>query len=109
MPLSWDNVLRKRCAHGLACRTRSTYRRRTSAGPRCRGEGLIRPRSGASRAGRAWPPGRRFLSRRSTATVRGPGYQQRIYQGRVDFASIRGNDLDHGAAFGVTVDGLSLA
>jgi hypothetical protein len=47
MPLSWENVHRKRSAHGLACWTGSTDRRRTGSGPRCRGED---PSSGRGRA-----------------------------------------------------------
>jgi hypothetical protein len=46
------------------------------------------------------------------AQASGPGKcvgKQRIYQGRVDLASRRGNDLDHGAASGVTVHGYLLA
>jgi hypothetical protein len=46
------------------------------------------------------------------AQASGPGKcvgKQRIYQGRVDLASIRGNDLDHGAACCVTVDGFCSA
>jgi hypothetical protein len=58
--------------------------------------------------------GQRDAARGSTLSgqVGGPGRcvsKQRIYQGRVDLVSIRGNDLDHGAASGVTVHGYLLA